>query len=213
MIALVSVIIPVYNSEKYLEAAICSILNQTYKNIELIIVDDGSADNSLAVSKRFEGERVKVFHQQNKGASAARNKGLAEANGVYIQFLDADDLISPDKIEAQVNLLQAKPEYICTCPTAYFNDDDDFLSKKPEDHWIKNGSDDPVDFLIKLYGGDLIGPQYGGMIALHSWLCPRIILDTAGKWNEELNASQRNQRLIFCSHKQSPSSKQLIGID
>src|ERR1700761_7775050 len=169
---LVSVIIPVFNSERYLAETVSSVLNQTYKNIELILVDDGSEDGSLALAHTFESEHVKIFHQPNNGASSARNKGLAQAKGEYIQYLDADDLLSANKIEQQVIVLQKNPGYICTCPTAYFQDEEDFSNKKPTEHWIKNGAADPVDFLIKLYGGDLIGPEYGGMIALHSWLCP-----------------------------------------
>ncbi|HZX58320.1 MAG TPA: glycosyltransferase family A protein, partial [Mucilaginibacter sp.] len=105
---LVSIIIPVYNSEKHLAETISSALEQTWPNKEIIIVDDGSADNSLAIAKSFASENVKVFHQPNKGASAARNKGIQEAKGDYIQFLDADDLLMPNKIAAQVKQLAGK---------------------------------------------------------------------------------------------------------
>lgn len=193
---LVSIIIPVYNSEKYLALSISSALNQTYANIEIIVIDDGSTDNSLTVAKAFENEKVKVFHQENKGAAAARNKGMMEAGGEYIQYLDADDLISSNKIYDQMILLRKKPGYICTCPTVYFIDGKDFSNKKPEDHWVKEGSDDPVDFLIKLYGGEHIGLGYGGMVTVHSWLCPRAVLDKAGSWNEELSVDDDGE--YFC---------------
>lgn len=193
---LVSVIIPVFNSEKYLNVAIASVLDQTYKNLELLLVDDGSTDESLAIAQGFASEKVKVLHQQNAGASAARNKGLNEAKGEYIQFLDADDLIAPEKIAFQLELLQTRPGYICTGPTVYFQDTEDFFQKKPAPHWIENGSDDIADFLIKLYGGDLMGPLYGGMIPLHSWLCPRSVLDKTGEWNEDLNVDDDGE--YFC---------------
>jgi glycosyltransferase involved in cell wall biosynthesis len=84
---LVSIIIPVYNAASFINETINSALQQTWPNKEIIIVDDGSTDDSLILAKKFEGDIVKIFSQQNKGASAARNKGLAEAKGDYIQFL------------------------------------------------------------------------------------------------------------------------------
>src|SRR5580698_4662849 len=96
---LVSIIIPSYNSENHLAETIKSALSQTWVNKEIIIIDDGSTDSSVQIAKGFESN-VKVLVQKNKGASAARNAGLKEAKGDYIQFLDSDDLLSPDKIEA-----------------------------------------------------------------------------------------------------------------
>ncbi len=103
---LVSILIPCYNSEQWLAETIESALAQTWKNIEIIIVDDGSTDNSLAIAKSFESSIVKVISQENKGASTARNIALKEAQGDFIQYLDADDLLAPDKIELQVGLLE-----------------------------------------------------------------------------------------------------------
>lgn len=92
---LVSVIIPVFNRARYLEEAIESVLSQTLDSLELIIVDDGSTDDSSEVADLYLGKdtRVKYFYQENKGVSAARNKGLSEANGTYVYFLDSDDRI------------------------------------------------------------------------------------------------------------------------
>src|ERR1700761_8333481 len=100
--ALVSIIIPAYNSAAHLRETIQSALDQTWPEKEIIIVDDGSADHSLAIAKEFKRKDVRVFSQQNKGASAARNKGLREAKGDYIQFLDGDDLLDSLKIEKQL---------------------------------------------------------------------------------------------------------------
>ena len=91
---MISIIIPVFNSEKYIEQTIKSAIDQTWANKEIIIIDDGSTDNSLAIAKQFKNDRIKIITQQNKGASAARNKGIAEAKGTYIQFLDAVDILS-----------------------------------------------------------------------------------------------------------------------
>ena len=195
-IPLVSIIIPVYNTEKYLAETIQSALNQSYPDKEIIIIDDGSTDKSLSIANSFKNEHVRVFYQSNKGASSARNKGIAESKGDYIQFLDSDDLISPDKIKNQITLIAQKEGYLSICRTAYFMDDENHLSKKPVQDWKKSGSDHPVDFLIKLYGGALIGPEYGGMITLHSWLTPKKIIEKAGLWNEGITLDDDGE--FFC---------------
>jgi len=182
--ALVSVIIPLYNAEAYISECIKSVLAQTCPNIEVIIIDDGSTDNSAALAETFASSEVKLYRQANKGASTARNYGLREAKGKYIQFLDADDLLSADKIEAQVGLLEQNPGCIAICDTVYFDDGTDPYQNKPVKEWYSNGFNEPVDFLIKLYGGDLIGPNYGGMVQPNAWLTSRHVIDKAGLWNE-----------------------------
>lgn len=101
---MVSVIIVVYNGEKYIEQAIKSVLNQTYTNVELIVVDDGSTDNTAQIIRKY--ENIKYIYQKNKGQGAARNLGLANAIGDYIAYLDADDLYEPNKIEEQIKILK-----------------------------------------------------------------------------------------------------------
>jgi glycosyltransferase involved in cell wall biosynthesis len=98
---LVSVIIPNYNYGYYLKETIDSVLNQTYKNIEIIVVDDGSKDNSREILESY-GEKIKTIFQKNQGVSAARNNGAAMSGGEYIAFLDADDYWIADKIEKQI---------------------------------------------------------------------------------------------------------------
>jgi glycosyltransferase involved in cell wall biosynthesis len=101
----VSVIIPCYNAEKFISECLTSVINQTYKNIEIICVDDGSSDSSLSILNEFQlkyPDTVKVISVPNHGASKARNIGLAMATGDYIQFLDADDIITPEKLERQL---------------------------------------------------------------------------------------------------------------
>jgi teichuronic acid biosynthesis glycosyltransferase TuaG len=104
--ALVSVIIPNYNYAHYLREAIDSVLAQTYSNIEIIVVDDGSTDGSREVLSSY-GDKIKTVFQQNQGVAAARNSGVKAGSGEYVAFLDADDAWMPEKVEKQVRLFEA----------------------------------------------------------------------------------------------------------
>ncbi len=105
----ISVIVPLYNAENYIVDALNSILNQTLKPFEIIVINDGSTDKSLSKIELF-GNKIKIIHQQNKGAGAARNEGIKIANGAYLAFLDADDLWIEDKLEKQFDFLKKYPE-------------------------------------------------------------------------------------------------------
>ncbi len=104
----VSIIVPVYNVEKYLVRCIESIVNQTFKNIELILINDGSIDNSKSICEKYlkEDNRIKLINKMNEGVSSARNIGIDEANGNYITFIDPDDYIEHDAIEYLYNLIK-----------------------------------------------------------------------------------------------------------
>jgi glycosyltransferase involved in cell wall biosynthesis len=102
---LVSVVIPCYNTEAWVNEAIDSCLNQTYPQIEVVVIDDGSTDGSIEVLRRY-GDAIHLEQQPNRGSNAARNRGVALSMGTYIQFLDADDYLLPDKIERQVHFLE-----------------------------------------------------------------------------------------------------------
>ena len=101
----VSIIVPIYNAERFLSKCVSSILDSTYKNFELILVDDGSTDNSPGICDQFakKDNRIFVVHQLNAGVSEARNKGLSLASGEYISFIDSDDFIHPQMIECLYN--------------------------------------------------------------------------------------------------------------
>ena len=103
----ISIIVPVYNVEKYLDRCIKSILNQTYEDLEIILVDDGSTDKSRMICNFYKQKdtRIKVIYQSNKGVSAARNAGIKEATGQYIGFVDSDDYIEPDMFDTLYNLI------------------------------------------------------------------------------------------------------------
>ena len=104
---LISVIIPVYNVEIYIKKCIDSVLNQTFQNFEIILIDDGSTDNSGRICNEYvlKDNRIKVIHQNNAGLSAARNKGIDVSSGNYICFLDSDDWYSNNALEEFINLV------------------------------------------------------------------------------------------------------------
>jgi glycosyltransferase involved in cell wall biosynthesis len=107
---LVSIITPLYNTEKYISEAILSVINQSYKHWELIIINDGSTDTSESIVRSFDDSRISVFSQENAGVSVARNKGIALARGEYITFLDADDVLTEDSLKARIVYLQENEE-------------------------------------------------------------------------------------------------------
>ena len=110
----VSIILPSYNYENYIGKTIDSVLNQSYPNWELIIIDDGSMDNSLDVIKRYKDKRIHLFTQKNKGVSSTLNRGIRNSNCKYICFLDADDKYHPDKLDAQVEYMNSGFDIVTT---------------------------------------------------------------------------------------------------
>lgn len=123
----VSIIVPVYNVERYVEKCIRSILDQSYQNIEIIIVDDGSTDDSYNVCANLQKEspdKIKLFKKENGGLSSARNFGLLHAQGEYISFVDSDDIISQVFIEKLVSLLEETSSSVSCCQVAKFNNDE-----------------------------------------------------------------------------------------
>ena len=103
----ISVIVPVYNVDNYIEQCVESVVNQKYSDFELLLIDDGSKDRSGKICDRYaeNDARIKVVHQQNKGVSVARNVGVALSTGKYITFLDSDDWLDQDFLETAVNLI------------------------------------------------------------------------------------------------------------
>ena len=120
---LVSVIIPTYNRGWIVKEAIDSVLEQDFHDYELIVVDDGSDDNTPAILKAY-GKKITVLHQSNKGVSAARNLGIATASGRWVAFLDSDDLWLPRKLSTQVK---------------FFKDNPDAVINQTQERWIRNG--------------------------------------------------------------------------
>jgi glycosyltransferase involved in cell wall biosynthesis len=183
---LVSVIIPCRNGGQWLAEAIESCLAQSWTTREIIIVDNGSSDRSLAVARYYEPAVVTLQCHQ-PGASAARNVGLERARGDFIQFLDADDAIDPDKIGAQLERLAAAPPgSVATGAWARFRHGPHEAVFAAEPVWADLG---PEEFLISSWRG-------GGMMPNFAWLTPRAVIDRAGPWNERLSLNDDGE--FFC---------------
>jgi glycosyltransferase involved in cell wall biosynthesis len=185
----VSILIPLYNAEKYIAETIKSALNQTWPNIEVIIVDDGSTDNSYAIAKSFESDKVKVYQQENKWGSAARNKAFGHSSGEYIQYLDADDILAPTKIEEQMKLLLETndPRAIANCRYARFKKDLSDAHKRIQK--IDKSYENPIDWIVDSFNG-----KGTGLVSL--WLTPRKIIEETGDWNEKLKFGDDGE--FFC---------------
>lgn len=120
----VSIIIPVYNCEKYIRQCVDSVINQTYHDLEIILIDDGSTDKSLQILEEYYNldNRVKIVHQKNQGLSASRNQGLVIAKGKYIFFLDADDFLATDQIEVLYRSVKKNDADVAISTYINFND-------------------------------------------------------------------------------------------
>ena len=130
MQSLVTVIIPVYNNLKTLKKCVNSVLSQTYSNLEIILVDDGSNDSSENLCDKYmeADSRISVFHTANEGVASARNLGIKEAKGKYIAFIDADDHIDPEYIEKLVSEIEKENCVMAMC-NAYDVREDDFSQR------------------------------------------------------------------------------------
>jgi len=173
---LVSVIIPCYNAVHWVKQSIQSALDQTYSPIEIIVIDDGSGDHSLDVIKTF-GDKITWETGPNRGANAARNRGIALAKGEYIQFLDADDYLLPEKIERQMRVMQAKNADVIYEDWQRMEE-----SADGQRRWIKGVSGGHPDILEAFLGNWV--PQVLTVI-YH-----RRTFEKNIRWNEELTSAQ-----------------------
>lgn len=132
---LITIIVPVYNTEKYLPKCIESILAQTYTNFELILVDDGSPDRCPEICDEYaeKDTRIKVLHKENDGLSSSRNCGLDIASGEYIGFVDSDDYIEPEMYEKMLHTITASNVDLCICRCIAESPAGDFISESPAD--------------------------------------------------------------------------------
>ena len=127
---IVSIIIPIYNAEKYLNNCINSVINQTYKQIEVLLINDGSTDSTIDILNEYQkkDKRVKVITQKNSGVSVARNNGIKHATGKYIMFIDSDDWIENTFVEQMVNKIKKENVDVVRC--SYYNEYNNYTEKE-----------------------------------------------------------------------------------
>ncbi|MEO0550743.1 MAG: glycosyltransferase family 2 protein [Pseudomonadota bacterium] len=178
MSATVSILMPCYNAEAYLPAALDSALGQTYTSTEIIVVNDGSTDRSVEILNAYVDKGVKVIHQENAGQCAAANRAYQACSGQMIKFFDADDIMSPEMIALQVAALGDDTTSIAMGEWARFRDDPATAQFNPLPMYRTT---DPVDWLRT----EWMDAQPMMQCAL--WLIPRAILEKTSTWDERLS--------------------------
>ena len=185
---LVSILIPTYNAAKRIAETVESAINQTWPRKEIIIVDDGSTDNTVEIISKYESNSLKIIRQENMGGPAARNKALANAQGNFIQWLDHDDILAPDKIFNQLTHGQydGNSKILLSGSFGKFFNRREKATFWPDSLW-KNL--DPIDyFLIKFTENKWIHPSV--------WLVSRKLTDMVGPWLELRNPNDDGE--YFC---------------
>lgn len=121
---IVSVVIPMYNVEKFIDISLSSVLKQTFRQFEVICVDDGCTDNTVDKVKQYQDARIRIVQQENRGLSGARNTGIQAARGIYVALLDADDAWAPEKLALHVAHLNSRPDVgVSYCPSLFIDDE------------------------------------------------------------------------------------------
>jgi glycosyltransferase involved in cell wall biosynthesis len=195
---LISIITPCYNAASFLKQSIASVLSQTYPYFEWILVNDGSTDETEIIIQTCSDTRIRYYKQENKGQCAASNFGLSKASGDYIKFLDADDLLDVDYLNAMVNRLMTLPdiereEALILSRWQRFSGEDNLWPIVYRPEWMDSS---PLEFIKKALGN---GPD---MLPAWQWLIPIKILRKSGGWNEDLglgNDFEFSTRLILAS--------------
>ncbi|SKB98369.1 Glycosyltransferase involved in cell wall bisynthesis [Parapedobacter luteus] len=192
--ALVSIIIPVYNSENYIVDTIHSCLNQSHKNIEIIVVNDGSTDSSEKKILEIQSQKIKYHKVENNGPCAARNFGIQQAKGDLVQFLDHDDILHPDKLERQLERYAEFGDlYIYSAKMGTANAQT--LTIDPDYELYQN------DFTIERYFETVLN-QFGKYITTGAWLVPAELIKLTHGWDENAGLNDDGEyfaRLILNS--------------
>lgn len=194
---MISVLIPCFNASKWLDETLQSVFDQHYRPLEIIIVDDGSTDDSVALIEPWVAkfERLILVRQKNRGQTAALNTALAHAQGEYVQYLDADDVLLPGKLQAQLVRLQACPNSIAMAAWGRFYDQPANTRFVPQPTWQDMS---PVDWLVENWADG------GGMMFPGMWLAPMHLVRQAGPWREDLtllNDTEYFPRLILSANR------------
>jgi O-antigen/teichoic acid export membrane protein/glycosyltransferase involved in cell wall biosynthesis len=185
---LVSILIPAFNSEQWIADTLHSALAQTWESKEIIVVDDGSIDRTLAIARQFESECLRVVTQKNQGAAAARNTAFALSRGDYIQWLDADDLLAPDKIARQMEVLKQSPNrrLLLSSPFGRFRYRYNHAEFAPTALWQDLS---PVEWLLRKMGQNIY-------MQTATWLVSRELAEAAGLWDTDLLSDDDGE--YFC---------------
>jgi glycosyltransferase involved in cell wall biosynthesis len=172
---LVSILIPAYNAEEWIAFTIQSAIEQAWQRKEIIVVNDGSRDRTAEVARRFESKQVVVVSTENQGAAAARNKALSLSQGNYIQWLDADDLLAPDKIERQLAALKESENrrILLSSAWAFFNYRTHRARFAATSLWQDLA---PVEWLLRKIGDNVY-------MQTATWLTSRELTEAAGPWD------------------------------
>ena len=188
---LVSVIIPVYNAEKYLADTINSVLAQTYSHWELILVDDGSTDDSITICQQLQNSKIKIIRQENGGVSSALNTGISQSQGEYLAFLDSDDLWLPEKLAKHIAHLESNPDVgVSFSPSVFIDEQGNSLNRKTKPK-LKHIT--PVD----LFRGNPLGN--GSAAVVRRRTLEAIKFSDSGRecyFDEQIRASQDIEYII-----------------
>lgn len=220
---LISVIVPVYNVEKFLRCCMESIINQTYRNIEIILVDDGSTDNSGDICEEYrkKDNRVKVIHKKNGGLSDARNYGINMSNGDYIVLIDSDDFVSSEYVEKLYELVKGKRNVIGICDF-YYVDENGKVMKDRENARVEKKILEHSEFWDMYYSEQIVRS-----VVAWNKIYPRQILEyiqyPVGKWNEDefvlydlIQKSSKilctNDKLYYYRQRESSIMNQKYGV-
>ncbi|MFN0219999.1 MAG: glycosyltransferase family A protein [Hyphomicrobium sp.] len=208
----VSVLIPCFNAEKYIGETLESVFRQTWPDIEVIVVDDGSTDKSIEEAERFGNRGIRIIRQAKRGAAAARNLAYAASSGIFVQFLDADDILAADKIALQIARLDQNTDCIASAAWGRFHDDIRTCKFESENVWQDL---DPVDWLTDSRKDGL------GMLFPAIWLLPKVVADRAGPWDESLSLADdteyftravlASRRVLFCEGAKCHYRSSLAG--
>jgi glycosyltransferase involved in cell wall biosynthesis len=176
--ALVSILIPAYNAEKWIADTLRSAIAQTWQRKEIIVVDDGSSDRTAVIARQFESQGVQIVQQQNQGASAARNKAFSLSRGEYIQWLDADDLLAPNKVASQMQAVKqgVGKRTLLSSPWASFMYRPYRAQFVPSALWCDLS---PVEWLLDKMGKNIF-------MQTATWLVSRELTEAAGPWDVRL---------------------------
>ena len=175
---MVSILIPAFNAQEWIADTLLSATGQTWERKEIIVVDDGSTDQTIAIARKFESDCVRVVTQKNQGAAAARNSALALSKGDYIQWLDADDLLAPDKIAQQMEALEQHQSKGTLLSSAWGKFIYRYYSAEfiPSELWCDLC---PVEWLLRKMGQNVF-------MQTATWLVSRELTEAAGPWDVSL---------------------------